>query len=102
MITGGMGGLGLLFARWAAASGAAHLHLVDIQVPGSLPEALVGQSSGQGAITIRRSDICRADDAAQAVLSCSGGPHSGIIHAAGLLQVHSAPIIQAVPERPRC
>ena len=87
LITGGMGGLGVLFAHWAAANHAAHLHLVDIQVPGSLPEALVGPGSGLGAVTITRSDIGRADDAAQAVRSCGGASHTGIIHAAGLLQV---------------
>lgn len=95
----------MLFTHWAAASNAAHLHLVDIHVPGSLPEALVGHGSGLGAVTITRSDICRADDAAHAVVSCCGGPHSGIIHAAGLLQVRSFSISQNLPfsnERPAC
>lgn len=92
----------MLFVHWAAANKAAHLHLVDIQVPASLPETLVGPGSGLGAVTITCSDIGRTDDAAQAIMSCGGAPHSGIIHAAGLLQVRAPPPSDTVISVMKC
>jgi NAD(P)-dependent dehydrogenase (short-subunit alcohol dehydrogenase family) len=91
LITGGLGGLGQLFAHWAAGNGAEHLCLLDTQL-GSLPEWLAGAPSGLGAVTILRGDVGTAEDARAALLATNqrqGRALSGVMHAAGVLQVCS-------------
>lgn len=98
LITGGLGGLGQLFAHWAAANGARHLCLLDTQL-GSTPGLLAGAPSGLGAVTILRGDVGAAEDARAALLATGqrrGRALSGVMHAAGVLQVCPRQFMSAV------
>ena len=84
LITGGMGGLGCLFARWAAAAGAAHLCLADVQPGARAPDL----AAAQACVTLLRADVGVAEGARAALLAGDGAcPMGGVMHAAGVLQV---------------
>ena len=84
LITGGLGGLGILFAHWAAQQGFQQLHLLDCG--GSLPTALL-RSLPLVAITIIRSDLACTEEASAATRAANAGaPVDHVLHAAGVLE----------------
>jgi NAD(P)-dependent dehydrogenase (short-subunit alcohol dehydrogenase family) len=88
LITGGLGGLGLVAAEALVARGARHLVLLSRRPPSSETQVFLAELESRGAsITIRSLDI--ANDAEVAVLfaeiRAKFPPLRGILHAAGLL-----------------
>jgi phthiocerol/phenolphthiocerol synthesis type-I polyketide synthase C len=91
MITGGLGGLGLILAEALAASGARNLVLVGRKPPSSSATAVIERmSSGGVMVTIAQADV--ADKAAiESVLTAvpADRPLRGIFHCAGVIDDHS-------------
>ena len=85
LITGGLGGLGLLVAEWLVEKGARQLVLVGRSAPDSQAQATLARLGATGAsIVIERADISQRSQVA-ALLGRLRAPLRGIIHAAGVL-----------------
>jgi KR domain len=85
LITGGAGGLGLLFARWLVLQGVPSLRLADVNVA-SLPSDLAGQAAAL--ISACMTDIATSAGVSFATQSSSWAPPiGGVLHAAGVLKV---------------
>jgi acyl transferase domain-containing protein/NADPH:quinone reductase-like Zn-dependent oxidoreductase len=88
LITGGLGGLGLLMARWLVDRGASRIVLMGRRA--ATPEALaaIAEMEALGArITLEFADLTREEEV-RAVLdriAASGVPLAGVIQAAGVL-----------------
>lgn len=86
LITGGLGGLGLLVAGWLAEQGAKHLVLVGRSAPSTTAQAFLAQLRQRGvAVQVIQADVSQAAAVAHMLASCAK-PLRGIIHAAGLLR----------------
>ena len=95
MITGGLGGLGLLFAEWASMQGASHVSLLDV-VAAPLPARIthtrgLDESSDESmpacAISAILADSGSAECMAAAADACMRRwAVSGVMHAAGMLR----------------
>ena len=84
IITGGLGGLGLLFAQWAALQLAARVRLLDVAVRG-LPGFLSQQMGA--AIEVVKADCSSRAEAAHGMEGGRVyGSIEGLMHAAGVLQ----------------
>ncbi|MFE8944851.1 SDR family oxidoreductase [Streptomyces sp. NPDC007856] len=86
LVTGGLGGLGLVTARKLAALGARHLTLVSRG--GRATEeasALLADLAADAEIDVVRADISRPQDVRRLVRQLAAGPYpvGGIVHAAG-------------------
>ncbi|OLZ63381.1 beta-ketoacyl synthase [Streptomyces sp. IMTB 2501] len=86
LVTGGLGGLGLVTARRLAALGARHLTLVSRS--GRATEeasALLADLAADAEIDVVRADVSRPDDVRRLVRHLAAGPYplGGIVHAAG-------------------
>ena len=88
LITGGLGGLGLLTADWLAAREAYHLVLVSRRSHADIPPETQGQLQAleaRGArVTVVQADVAQQDELAAAIASL-GTPLRGVIHGAGVL-----------------
>jgi acyl transferase domain-containing protein/acyl carrier protein len=88
LITGGLGELGLLLARWlVAAKGARHLALVGRRPPSVREEAVLAELRAQGAeVNVYQADVNNLTEL-KAVFAQAGTrvPLRGVIHAAGLI-----------------
>ncbi|MGW3206160.1 SDR family NAD(P)-dependent oxidoreductase [Streptomyces sp. NPDC001135] len=88
LITGGLGGLGLVVARWLVAAGARHLVLMGRGAPDAdALAALAGLRSSGATVDVRQGDVTRPDDVRR-VLGAFGGQRPalrGVVHAAGVL-----------------
>ncbi|MFI1364187.1 type I polyketide synthase [Streptomyces griseochromogenes] len=86
LVTGGLGGLGLVTARKLAALGARHLTLVS-RSGRATEEAspLLADLAADAEIDVVRADISRAEDVQRLVRHLAAGPYplGGIVHAAG-------------------
>ena len=88
LITGGLGGLGLLVARWLVEQGARHLVLVGRSQPKAAMQRQLDQLAARG-VTVRIAQADVADFAQMThVLQTIDPRHPlrGIIHAAGVLE----------------
>ncbi|MCB0209451.1 MAG: SDR family NAD(P)-dependent oxidoreductase [Anaerolineae bacterium] len=87
LITGGLGGLGLLVAHWLVEQGARHLVLIGRSRPKPETQAQVAEMERTGAvITIAQADVSdRAQIAAVLAEIDEAYPLRGVIHAAGVL-----------------
>lgn len=89
LITGGLGALGLVVARWAVERGARHVVLAGRTEPSTAACAAIRELEQQGArIVTVRADITNRNDVARLVASTKehGLPSlRGVIHAAGIL-----------------
>ncbi|MGI5472490.1 SDR family NAD(P)-dependent oxidoreductase [Streptomyces sp. CA-132043] len=88
LITGGLGGLGLVTARKLAELGARHLALVGrTGLPASETAALAARIGKDVRVTVLRADIAEPADVERitAELKQSPYPVGGIVHAAGVL-----------------
>ncbi len=87
LVSGGLGGLGLLTAQWLAEQGAKHLVLVGRSQPKPEARAILQQLTDSG-VTVKtvQADIAVAEQAAEAIAAVDARhPLKGIIHAAGVL-----------------
>lgn len=88
LITGGLRGLGLLFARWMVQNGARHLVLMGRRPPDDEALAVIAEMEQQGArIVVAQGDVSRPDDVQRALdVRTHGLPAMrGIVHSAGVL-----------------
>jgi acyl transferase domain-containing protein/acyl carrier protein len=88
LITGGLGALGLQFARWLASRGAARIALLGRGAPGAVADAALQELRGAG-VTVKSWSVDIADRSElQQVLHGIRhelGPVRGVLHAAGVL-----------------
>ena len=88
LITGGLGGLGLVFGRWLAERGARHLVLAGRGSGSPVALSEVSRMRETGAsVTVVQADASKPEEVARLLeqIRESGQPLRGIIHAAGLL-----------------
>jgi NAD(P)-dependent dehydrogenase (short-subunit alcohol dehydrogenase family) len=88
LITGGLGGLGLVVARWLLDSGAGNVVLSGrSELSPAKRERLAELQGLGGQVCYARGDIAERDDAARLLrdIRASGAPLAGIVHAAGVL-----------------
>lgn len=86
LVTGGLGGLGLVFAQWLADAGARHLLLMGRRAPGQEALATIESLQQRGVVVeVIAADV--ADDAAMAALWHRPGQPAirGVLHAAGMV-----------------
>lgn len=88
LVTGGLGGLGLLVARWLAKSGANSIVLCGRSAPSAAALEVASELSGQGvAVKIVQADVASEEEVAQLIgqVDEAGPPLRGIFHLAGIL-----------------
>lgn len=87
LITGGLGGLGLLVARWLAEQGARHLLLVGRHAPSTAAQQQIQTIEQLGAqVTIMQADVTQAEAIKHLLATIPlSQPLAGVIHAAGVL-----------------
>jgi NADPH:quinone reductase-like Zn-dependent oxidoreductase/acyl carrier protein len=88
LITGGLGGLGLLVADWLAQRGARHLVLLGRSEPGTeAREAIAALESAGARVVVAQADVARSDQLATVLAQIRQDmpPLRGVVHAAGLL-----------------
>lgn len=87
LITGGLGGLGLLVARWLVEQGARHLVLSGRRGLGDKAAALAPLTAAGCAVQVIQADVAQATDVARLLTTIAETmpPLRGVIHAAGLI-----------------
>ena len=88
LITGGLGGLGLLVARFMVASGARHLVLLGRSGADETAQEAVADLEGLGSkVTVAKADVSRDDEVSSVLARIHDEmpPLRGIVHAAGAL-----------------
>ncbi|MBP5971591.1 SDR family NAD(P)-dependent oxidoreductase [Brasilonema sp. CT11] len=89
LITGGLGGLGLLVARWLVQHGAQHLVLVTRRSPqDEVKQQLQDLEQAGARVTVAQADVADRNAIAQVVSNIQQflPPLRGMIHAAGVLE----------------
>ncbi|MGE0533423.1 MAG: type I polyketide synthase [Pirellulales bacterium] len=100
LITGGLGGLGLLIADWLVERGARHLVLVGRRAPSESAAQRIAALQSRGAeVEARQVDAAKFDDVAVLVGEINRGsaPLAGVVHAAGVLD--DGVLVGQTPER---
>lgn len=98
LLTGGLGGLGLVLAKWLLDQGARHVLLCGRHPADSLAEAELARLHRPGAkLQYRQADIADAGQAAAlfAHIDAEWPPLAGIVHSAGVL--HDGLLLQQSP-----
>ncbi|NEP60016.1 MAG: SDR family NAD(P)-dependent oxidoreductase, partial [Symploca sp. SIO2G7] len=88
LITGGLGGLGLLVARWMAERGAKHLVLVTRRLPDDTNLKQLAEIERAGAqVVVEKADVSEFDAMREVwhKIDQSSFPLAGVIHSAGML-----------------
>jgi acyl transferase domain-containing protein len=88
LVTGGLGALGLLVARWLADRGATHIALMGRGAPSAAARAEIDEIERRGArVTIFHGDVARATDVASVLVAIDTTlpPLRGVVHGAGVL-----------------
>jgi acyl transferase domain-containing protein/acyl carrier protein len=88
LLTGGLGGLGLLVARWLVAQDARHLVLMGRRGASEAARQAISELEQAGAqVVVAQGDVTRRDDLARilAEIDQTMPPLRGIIHAAGVV-----------------
>lgn len=88
LITGGLGGVGLVLARWLLTNGARHLALLGRRMPDANTQATLRTLEEEGArVMYLQADVAQSTAlaAALAELADAMPPLRGVIHAAGVL-----------------
>lgn len=87
LITGGLGGVGLLLAQWLVERGARHLILLGRRTPSDEAATAVVALEGVGAsVSVVRADVAEAQDLSRVFTGLEGRPPLlGIFHAAGVI-----------------
>jgi acyl transferase domain-containing protein/acyl-CoA synthetase (AMP-forming)/AMP-acid ligase II/NADPH:quinone reductase-like Zn-dependent oxidoreductase/acyl carrier protein/trans-aconitate methyltransferase len=100
LITGGLGALGLLTARWMTACGARHFLLINRSAADQQAQLQLAELEASGAqVHVVQADVAIADQLQRALdeLRTSLPPLRGVVHAAGLLD--DGVLTQQTPER---
>jgi acyl transferase domain-containing protein len=100
LVTGGLGGLGLVTARWLASEGARHLVLVGRSDPNAAAQETIAALEAQGvSVAIAAADVSDPAHVRHVLQQIAAGmpPLRGIIHAAGVLD--DATLAEQTPER---
>lgn len=87
LVSGGLGGIGLLVARWMADNGARHLVLLGRTGSSETADEAIAQMRRQGVeVVVLRADVAQADEVATVLnrIRDSMPPLSGLIHCAGV------------------
>jgi NADPH:quinone reductase-like Zn-dependent oxidoreductase/SAM-dependent methyltransferase/acyl carrier protein len=88
LITGGLGGLGLLLSRWLVEKGARNLVLMGRTSPPEPTQKIIGELERAGVqILVVQGDVSRESDVADMLMEIQRNlpPLRGVIHAAGVL-----------------
>ncbi|NES18400.1 MAG: SDR family NAD(P)-dependent oxidoreductase [Symploca sp. SIO3E6] len=88
LITGGMGGLGLLVARWMIDKGAQHLVLLGRRVPDDATSKKITELEMAGAqVIVEKADVSDFESMTKVLhkIEQSNVPLAGVIHSAGTL-----------------
>ncbi len=102
LITGGLGGVGLLLAEWLAGQGARRLLLMGRRLPSPEAENTVRRLLEKGVdVQVVRGDVTRAEDVQAAVRTADvpGGQLRGVFHLAGASNVFLADRLDPEPIR---
>lgn len=94
LITGGLGGLGIVAAKWLVERGARHITLVGRNEPREDARQAIQWMQDRGArLSVARADISRMEEVASllSTIEAHGIPLRGIIHAAGVVDDHLLP-----------
>ncbi|HEY9226744.1 MAG TPA: SDR family NAD(P)-dependent oxidoreductase, partial [Gemmatimonadaceae bacterium] len=89
LVTGGLGGLGLLVARSLAADGARHLVLMGRRAPSATAQATIDQLVASGVqVVVATADVAQAADVQRVIaqIATTLPPLRGIVHAAGVVE----------------
>jgi phthiocerol/phenolphthiocerol synthesis type-I polyketide synthase C len=89
LITGGLGGLGLVIARWMVSRGARHLLLVGRREPSLDAQAALCEMEQTGArVVVAYADVASPEDVTRLLAEDAKSlpPLRGILHAAGVLE----------------
>jgi amino acid adenylation domain-containing protein len=92
LITGGLGGLGLVLARWMVERGARHLFLAGRRAPGDAARGVIQAMQACGAeITCVQTEVSSRADMERlfAAIRARGAALRGVVHAAGVLSDHA-------------
>lgn len=88
LITGGLGGLGLVVAQWLVAQGARQLILAGrrgVTTPAATA-AIVAMESAGAKVIVMQTDLGDVDDTRRLVTHCqAAAPLRGVMHAAGII-----------------
>lgn len=98
LLSGGLGGLGLVLVRWLAERGAARIVLLGRSRPGPDAERELAGARALGTeVVVVRGDITEARDVERAVtaLAAAGARPSGVIHAAAAFEDRSVAQLDA-------
>nr|WP_275939224.1 type I polyketide synthase [Polyangium spumosum] len=88
LVTGGLGGLGVVLAQWMVKQGARHLALVGRSAPADVAQAAIREMEAAGAeVRVIRADVSRRVDVDALLADLRGAmpPLRGIVHAAAVL-----------------
>jgi phthiocerol/phenolphthiocerol synthesis type-I polyketide synthase C len=86
LVTGGLGGLGLILAEWLVHRGARHLLLIGRRPPTEPAEHRLAELRCAGAtVVVAQADIAERDQLAAALAQPGLPPLGGVIHAAAVL-----------------
>ena len=88
LVTGGLGSLGLLVARWMVERGARHLMLVGRRAAGEAAAEAIREMETAGArVVVAAADVSRETDVERllATIALEMPPLRGVVHAAGVL-----------------
>ena len=94
LITGGLGGLGLLTAQWMVERGARHVVLMGRSGASEAARAAIGAMEEAGArVVVVQGDVAQKEDVAGVLMNIKGSmpPLRGIIHSAGVLDDGALP-----------
>lgn len=89
LITGGLGGLGLLVARTLAADGARNLVLMGRRAPSESAQATIDQLEASGVrVVVAAADVAKTADVQRVIeqIQTTMPPLRGIMHAAGVVE----------------
>jgi acyl transferase domain-containing protein len=89
LITGGLGGLGLLVARWMVERGAKHLVLLGRSQPSAAAQRQLAELAAAGAnVIVKQADVAADRAMAQVLTEIEAAlpPLAGVIHSVGVLE----------------
>nr|AYM54557.1 hypothetical protein [Racemicystis crocea] len=92
LITGGLGGLGLVLARWMVERGARRLALVGRRGPSAEAKSAIAVMEEAGArVLFVQADVSQAPEVDRAITTIEAelGPLRGVVHAAAVLDDHT-------------
>jgi aryl carrier-like protein len=87
LVTGGLGGIGLVLTRWLIEQGARHVTLLGRHAPSQAVQVMLNdmmQATGAH-ITVLQADVAKTEDVVNALMHITHPPLRGVFHLAGTL-----------------